>query len=133
MFLQRKRTGKIKGRGCANGQKRVYINKDQVSAPTLATKSLFLTCLIDTMDKSDVATVNIPGALMQDNMDEVVHMKLEGKMVGVLNKIDLREYKKYTCYEKGKKVMYVRLKKALYGTIQAAMLFWKNLTTSLKS
>ena len=27
--------------------------------------------------------------------------------------------------------MYVKLKKALYGTLQAALLFWKNLTTTL--
>jgi hypothetical protein len=30
--------------------------------------------------------------------------------------------------EKGKPVLYVRLLKALYGTLQAALLFWKDLT-----
>jgi len=29
--------------------------------------------------------------------------------------------------------MYVKLKKALYGTLQAAMLFWKTLTAKLVS
>ena len=51
----------------------------------------------------------------------------------ILNKIDSKLYKKFTCIKKGQKVLYVKLKKVLYGTIQAAMLFWKNLTTSLKS
>ena len=109
------------------------MNKDQVSAPTVATKSLFLTCLIDAMEKRDVATVDIPGAFMQADMDEEVHMKLEGKMVDILHKIDPKLYTQYTCIEKGKKTLYVRLRKALYGTIQAAMLFWKNLSTTLKS
>jgi hypothetical protein len=30
--------------------------------------------------------------------------------------------------EGGKDIMYVKLTKALYGTLQAAMLFWKDLT-----
>ena len=30
-------------------------------------------------------------------------------------------------------MIYVKLRKALYGTIQAALLFWKNLTKTLKS
>ena len=134
MFLQQKQTGVVKGRGCANGQKqRFYMDKDQVSAPTVATKSLFVTCLIDAMEKCDVATVDIPGAFMQANMDKEVHMKLEGKMINILHKIDLELYKRYTCIKKGKKTLYVRLRKALYGTVQAAMLFWKNLSTTLKS
>ena len=28
-------------------------------------------------------------------------------------------------------VLYVKLKKALYGTLQASLLFWKNLTATL--
>jgi len=32
---------------------------------------------------------------------------------------------------KGKSIMYVKLKKALYGTLQAAMLFWQDLTRTL--
>ena len=134
MFLQRKRTGVFKGRGCANGCKQqIYMNKDQVSAPAVATKLLFLTCLIDAIEKRNVATMDIPGAFMQADMDEEVHMKLEGKMVDILHKIDPKLYTQYTCIEKGKKTLYVRLRKALYGTIQAAMLFWKNLSTTLKS
>jgi len=31
----------------------------------------------------------------------------------------------------GKKVIYVQLLKALYGTLQAALLFWQNLSSFL--
>ena len=60
-----------------------------------------------------------------------VHLRLEGKMVNILTKIDPKLYSKYTSTENGREIMYVKLKKALYGTLQAALLFWKNLTTTL--
>jgi hypothetical protein len=34
--------------------------------------------------------------------------------------------------EKGKKVLYIVLKKALYGTLKAALLFWKKVSVQLK-
>jgi hypothetical protein len=42
-------------------------------------------------------------------------------------------YKKFVIKEKGKNVFYVQLKKALYGMISAALLFWKRLTEVLKA
>ena len=94
MFLKQKRNGTIKGRGCADGRKqRLYMNKDQVSAPIMATKSLLLTCLVDAMEKRDVATVDIPGAFMQSDIEgETLHMKLEGEIVHILAKIDPTMY-----------------------------------------
>ena len=135
MFLKKKRSGLIKGRGCADGRKqRLYMDRQQVSAPTVATESLLLTCLIDALERRDVATVDIPGAFMQSDMEgEETHMKLEGKMVDILEKIDPALYSKYKMTENNKTVMYVKLKKALYGTLQAALLFWKNLTNTLLS
>ena len=133
MFLKQKRCGKIKGRGCADGRKqRLYMNRDQVSAPTVATESLLLTFLIDAMERREVVTVDIPGAFMQSDLEgEDMHMKLEGGMVQILERIDPNLYSKYKKSENGKTVLYVKLKKALYGTLQAALLLWKNLTNTL--
>ena len=127
MFLK-KRSGVIKGRGCKDGRKQhIYLNKDDVSAPTVATESLLLTCLIDAMENRDVATVNIPCAFMQSDMEgDDLHMKLEGKMVDILAKLKPLQYTKYARTINGKKMMYVKLKKALYGTLQAVLLFWKS-------
>eukprot|EP00957_Ditylum_brightwellii_P015474 1164817-Ditylum_brightwellii.AAC.1 len=69
---------------------------------------------------------------MQADMDEVVHMKLEGTMAELLVKLDPAMYRKYIRTENGRSVLYVELKKALYGTLQAAYLFWKNLTATLE-
>ena len=82
-----------------------------------------LTCMINAAEQCDVVTVNIPGAFMQVDMDELVHVKLEGKMVDLLVKIEPKLYRKYVLIEKGKPS--VELKKALYGTLCAALLFWQ--------
>lgn len=47
MFLKRKRCGKIKGHGCADGHKqRAYTNKSDSTAPTVSTEAVFLTAVI---------------------------------------------------------------------------------------
>lgn len=134
MFLKKKRSGVIKGRGCADGRKqRLYTPKEEASSPTVAIESVMLSCVIDAMEARDVATVDIPGAFMQADMDDVVHMKLEGKMAELLVRIDPKLYRKHIQIHRGKQVLYVELKKALYGTLKAALLFWKKLTSTLES
>ena len=131
MFLKMKRCGRIKGRGCADGRKqRVYKSKEETSSPTIATESLFISCIIDAMEHRDVATVDIPGAFMQADMDELVHLKIEGELAELLVRVDPK-YREMITYENGKAVIYAELKKALYGTLQAALLFWKELSTFL--
>jgi hypothetical protein len=66
MFLKKKRNGSIKGRGCADGRKqRLYTTKEEASSPTVAIEAVMLSCVIDAMEKRDVATVDIPGAFMR--------------------------------------------------------------------
>jgi hypothetical protein len=132
MFLKKKRCGKIKGCGCADGRKQQdYTSKEDASFPTVSIESLMLSCVIDAKEKRDMATVDIPGAFMQADMDELVHMRLEGTMAKLLVKLDQKLYRKYIQIVNGKKVLYVELKKALYGTMRAALLFWKLLTSKL--
>jgi hypothetical protein len=132
MFLKKKRNGTIKGRGCADGRKqRLHTNKEDASSPTVAIEAVMLSCVIDAMERRDVATVDIPGAFMQAEMDELVHMRLEGKMAELLIRIDPQLYRKYVQDENGKQVLYVELKKALYGTLRAALLFWRRLSSQL--
>jgi hypothetical protein len=132
MFLKKKRCGRIKGRGCADGRKqRIYKTKEETSSPTVAVESLFLSCTIDAKEKRDVATCDIPGAFMQADMDELLHMRLAGPLATLLTKVNPGLYEKYVTQENGKPVIYVKLTKALYGTLQASLLFWKNLTGML--
>ena len=80
----------------------------------MATEALLLTCLIDACENRDVATVDVPGAFMQSDMEgPETHMKFEGKMLDILTRIDPKLYTKYFQKEKNKSVMCVKLRKAL--------------------
>jgi hypothetical protein len=72
MFLKKKRSGKIKGRGCADGRKqRIHTKKEDASSPTVAIEAVMLSCVIDAEEERDVAIIDIPGAFMQVDMDEI--------------------------------------------------------------
>ena len=76
-----------------------------------------------------VMTCDVPGAFMKVNIDGLIHLKLVSETAELLMKVD-PIYSEFMTYEKGKTVIYA---KSLYGTLQAAMLFWKDLTTFLTS
>jgi hypothetical protein len=126
MFLKRKRCGKVKGRGCADGPKqRWYTNRADAASPTVATEAVFLMAIINALENRNVAVVDIPGAFMQVNLDDkTIHVRLAGKMVELLLEIDHELYKPYLMQERGEMITYVKLLKALYRTMRAARLFW---------
>ena len=97
----------------------------------MATASVLLSCVIDAKERLDVATVDIPGAFMQGDQDETVHMRLEGTLAELLTKCDPKLYRQYVVTENNKPVLYVELIKALYGTLRAALIFWRKLTSKL--
>jgi hypothetical protein len=90
-----------------------------------------ISCAIDSKEGRDVATSDIPGAFMQADMDEIVHMRVVVKMVDILSQINPLVYKPFIVYENSVQVIYVLLNKALYGTINAALMFWRKLTNQL--
>ena len=85
---------------------------------------------MDAIENQYVATCDVPGAFMHSDIDEQLHLKLEGEIAELLVKVD-PTYAEFVSKEKGKTVIYAELSKALYGTLQAALLFWKNLSTFL--
>jgi len=58
-----------------------------------------------------------------------VHVKLEERIAELLAKIDPKAYDNFIHMEK--KVMHAKLRKALFGTFQPALLFWKALSEKL--
>ena len=132
MFLKQKRCGRIKGRGCADGRKqRIWTTKEDSTSPTVSTEAVLLTSVIDAKERREVMTVDIPGAFMQGDQDETVHMKLEGKLAELLAQCDPTKYQPYLTTENGKTILYVELVKALYGTIRAALIFWRKITKQI--
>ena len=65
MFLKRKRSGEMKGRGYANSRpQHECITKEESSSPTVSLYALMGSCLMDAMDGRKLITVDIPGVFL---------------------------------------------------------------------
>ena len=88
MFLKQKRTGTIKGRTVAGGNKqRDFISKEEASSPTVATEAVLLSCIIDADERRDVAVIDIPNAFIQTRIEDEKDMaiiKIRGILVDML-------------------------------------------------
>src|SRR5210317_2066024 len=92
---------------------------------------MMLSLAIDAHKKRFVAVTDIDGAYLHAHMDEFVLMVFEGRMAEMLVKAS-PQYKQFLHVTKsGKKLLYVRLKRALYGCIRSAMLWWTMLSEFL--
>ena len=76
--------------------------------------------MIEALENRDVAVLDVPGAFMQADIDELVHERFTGEMVRILLQIDEQMYSEYVVTKRGEQVMYMELLKALYGTLHAA-------------
>ena len=62
----------------------------------MSTEGLMLSCIIDAMEVREVATADIPGSFLQTNYDKGdIHIKLEGDMVTLFEKINPEYYKDF--------------------------------------
>ena len=88
IFIKEKRDGVIKGRSVAGGNKqRDYISKEDASSPTLATKVVLLSYIIDAEEERDVAVINIPNAFIQTRVEDekdMAFIKIRGVLVDIL-------------------------------------------------
>ena len=89
---------------------------------------MFLTGVIDAHERRARAVIDAANAFLQAHNDKTVLMLLRGKLAEMMVRIDPSLYREYTTYsDKGIPMLYVRLNKALYGMLQAALLFYKEL------
>ena len=124
-----KRNGTLKSRACTDGcQQRLWTNKEEVSSPTPSIDSLKYTMIVDAQKNFDVAIVDLPAQFLQTEIDEVIQLKILGPLALLLVEHDTGTWKKYLRKENGKPVIYVLCNKAIYGTLNAAILAYKKLT-----
>lgn len=134
IFLKEKRNGEIKARSCANGSvQRTHVSKEEAASPTVSLDSVFVTAAIDAKEHRKVATIDIPGAFLHAKNEDYIIMKMNGTLAELMAKTEPKLYRKYLTDEKGKKVLYLRLQKALYGMMKSALLFYKKLLSDLKN
>ncbi len=131
-MVKEKRCGKIKGRTVADGRpQRELYTKEETTSPTVSTDALMLSLLIDASERRDVATADVAGAYLHADMDDFTLLRVEGTEVDILCNV-CEDYKKYVCYENGKKVLYLMLLKALYGCVKSALLWYELFTSELQ-
>jgi len=131
-MVKKKRCGKVKGRACVNGKRqRKYMQKEDVSSPTIQLESLILSLIVDAFERRDIATADIAGAYLNANMPDFILIKLREDSVDILCACNSK-YLKYVTMEKGKKVLYLRLAKALYGCLQSALLWYQTFVEHLE-
>ena len=132
-LIKIKRSGKVKGRTLADGSKqRGYISKDNTTSPAAHLDSLIATLVIDAMERREVATADIAGAYLKAHMPDFVLLRVTGPAVDALVKTNREKYADYVTYEGDKKVFYLELVKAMYGTLKAAILWYILFAGTLK-
>ena len=125
-LIKEKRDGQLKGRTVADGRpQRLLYEKSQTASPTVSTDALMLSIMIDAYEKRDVATADVAGAYLKAYMDDFVVMKFTGQSVDILCKLNSK-HMRFVVIERGVKVLYVKLVKAIYGCVKSALL-WYNL------
>lgn len=135
MFLKRKTHpdgtfDKYKARLVAGGDmqdKKLY---DNLSSPTVSTSSVFAIIAIAAHEKRSTAVVDIGSAFLNADMSAgiPVYMRLDKTMSEYMIKIN----PKYGRFREANGTITVLLKKALYGCVESASLWYQNLSKSLK-
>jgi hypothetical protein len=101
IFLKEKKSGNIKARSCANGNKqREHIAKEEAAAPTVALESVFITLTIDAKESRKVVTIDIPGAFLHADNEDYMIMKMVGTLAELLVKTNPRLYRQYVNWRK---------------------------------
>ena len=91
-----------------------------------------MTLVIDAVEGRDVAVVDVPGAYLHAELpDDTVLLVLRDDLVNIMCDVD-PIYRKYVVEQKGKKVLYLRVLRALYGCLESALLWYQLYSSTLQ-
>ena len=102
----------------------------------MTTEALMTTAVIDTKKNIEGITLDIPNALVQIPVltsDEKVIMRITGLLVEYLVNLIPNEYKNYITLQNQTKILYVEMKKALYGMMLSSLLFYNTSDKTLRA
>jgi len=136
MFLKEKvdNTGELKqlkARLVAGGNMQDLSLYDNVSSPTLSITGLYSILQLAVYFERTIVTADITSAYLNANMPESTRivMKIDKNLAGLLCKAEST----YLPYVTSNGELFVILKKALYGCVESAKLWYEELTNTLKS
>jgi hypothetical protein len=136
IFVEEKQDGKIKARKVVGGNKQQdYITKEDVSSPMVSAEAVMLTSMINAFEDEDITVINISNAFVQtviEDEENRVIVRIRGLLVDILVSIAPDVYGLYVSTNKvGQKVLLVQCLNAVYGTMVAALLYYKKFVKSL--
>jgi Reverse transcriptase (RNA-dependent DNA polymerase) len=120
--------------GGGDGQDRSIYTESETSSPTVSTTSVLLIAQIAAMERRNVATIDIGSAYLNammptEDKEKIVHMKLSPEVSEILIQMEAT-YKEFACKDGS---IIVQLDRALYGCLQSALLWFKELSKFLSS
>ena len=120
---------KLKARLVAGGNMQDRDLYDDLSAPTVATSSVFTLLSIAAHEARSITVIDISGAFLNADMTTglAVHMRLDRNMTNIMTRLSPR----YSRFLDHKGCVVVRLDKALYGCVESAALWYENLRVGL--
>ncbi len=131
-------TGETKARMVTGGNmQRGHVTKEELSSPTVSTKAVILTSIVNARKGRDVAVVDIPNAFIQTKVDDAkdrVINWITGVIVDWLVKVAPKVYASYVAMNsKGINSLLVECYNVIYGTMVAGLLYYRKFLSSLKN
>ena len=122
-LIKEKRDGRLKGRSIADGRpQRAFYMKEETSS-LMAPPESVLFALIDAVEDRHVVVADVTGAYLNADMDNFVLIRLSGEDVDMMCDAN-PVYADFITNDSGKKTLFLQLKKALYGCVKSALLWY---------
>ena len=106
--------------------------KDEAAPPPVMVDSVLIAAAIEASENWDVAVIDLPGAYLHADMDDLIIIVMRGQLVELMAEIVPEIYWNYVMNHNGKAIVYVILQKALHGFLKSALLFYQILVGDLK-
>ena len=88
----------------------MYIPPEDTTSPTVSMESLFLSCLIDAVEKRSVATCDIVGTYLNAERVDKVYIVIRRKIVDMLLAVNEKKYRAFVhITAKDDRLLYVLL------------------------
>jgi len=119
---------------CTDGRpQRLYTDKEDTISPTVSIEAMMLESSLDAKENRYHMLSDIPGAFLHVDMEDNIHMLLEHTIAEMITNLDPTIYRQHIWFSRqGKPMLNVQIKKALYGTLQTELLFWKLIFETLQ-